>query len=637
MVGVGLTAMLYHAAGAPQPSDATARSSDSGARSVTGPSDGRQGKHGKRGAGSGGGSGRRECRSAHLRFRPTRHLHHHDKESDPGSQHWWKPRGGGAIAEGKAVVEGAMGQAGAAVGRWVMAGPMAGGVVLAGPASVAAPVVGEAADAAEAWVSDAVTFEAFEGQQGGTSRRTYKGPTPAERVGARLREENNHYAGGGKLSGSATRQVSVLPDWLSRVFHGTDASESPNATATGTPSAGVIHSLRPRAPEKPAPVWGVQALQVPSSAEDRSLARCSASGDAGGLSDGPSVSRSVRSLSDHHQGPLAWPNEPGEEQRGREFVDSLLRGITPASSSSHSQQSSLKKQHDAGGSRVTNAGIGTSASPEGMFGGGTTGSTLGDTKDKRKEEKNEGAGHGLRFWRRFDRAGWRNFTRQVDCAAIALSAALLTYATNSNRTLGHGQLPPPAGAAAINSNNNDHRTNGYNASLREAPAPSSSLFPASSTGTTWPPLGESISDHRSTNNGPFSARQPQGPSTPCPATGEGHGATSARGPRGPRGPAVLAGVSAVASFVHPMAVLLVHGGLMEHELAKRVARDPSLRRQQRLHWVTGVMGFIAGVAEEGMPETPFLHATWHVLTYASSFYAANALLSSQWRGKRDYK
>ncbi|KAI5075402.1 hypothetical protein GOP47_0009478, partial [Adiantum capillus-veneris] len=64
--------------------------------------------------------------------------------------------------------------------------------------------------------------------------------------------------------------------------------------------------------------------------------------------------------------------------------------------------------------------------------------------------------------------------------------------------------------------------------------------------------------------------------------------------------------------VQPALVSAFHLGLMEVTFAQRVKAEPHLRKAHTIHAISALVGCALFVADDVYPETPFLHASWHV-------------------------
>lgn len=70
--------------------------------------------------------------------------------------------------------------------------------------------------------------------------------------------------------------------------------------------------------------------------------------------------------------------------------------------------------------------------------------------------------------------------------------------------------------------------------------------------------------------------------------------------------------SAALLPVQPMLVSAFHVGLMEVTFAQRAKMEPHLRKAHALHAVSSLVGCALFVADDVFPDTPFLHAAWHL-------------------------
>ncbi|KAG8382769.1 hypothetical protein BUALT_Bualt05G0111700 [Buddleja alternifolia] len=75
---------------------------------------------------------------------------------------------------------------------------------------------------------------------------------------------------------------------------------------------------------------------------------------------------------------------------------------------------------------------------------------------------------------------------------------------------------------------------------------------------------------------------------------------------------LLMATSAFFLPIQPLMVSAVHTGLMEVAFAKRAFQDPDLRTAHNVHKMSSVLGGALFVADDLFPETPFLHAGWHL-------------------------
>ncbi|KAH9619785.1 hypothetical protein KSS87_006625 [Heliosperma pusillum] len=77
-------------------------------------------------------------------------------------------------------------------------------------------------------------------------------------------------------------------------------------------------------------------------------------------------------------------------------------------------------------------------------------------------------------------------------------------------------------------------------------------------------------------------------------------------------PNYLMAASALCLPFQPLMVSVVHTGLMEVAFAKRAVKDPELRMAHNIHKASSLLGGALFVADDVFPETPFLHAAWHL-------------------------
>ncbi|KAI3453133.1 hypothetical protein Pfo_009796 [Paulownia fortunei] len=75
---------------------------------------------------------------------------------------------------------------------------------------------------------------------------------------------------------------------------------------------------------------------------------------------------------------------------------------------------------------------------------------------------------------------------------------------------------------------------------------------------------------------------------------------------------LLMAASALFLPIQPLMVSAVHTGLMEVSFAKRAFQDPDLRMAHNVHKMSSLLGGALFFAEDIFPETPFLHAGWHL-------------------------
>ncbi|KAI8538900.1 hypothetical protein RHMOL_Rhmol09G0139400 [Rhododendron molle] len=77
-------------------------------------------------------------------------------------------------------------------------------------------------------------------------------------------------------------------------------------------------------------------------------------------------------------------------------------------------------------------------------------------------------------------------------------------------------------------------------------------------------------------------------------------------------PKLLMAASALILPVQPLMVSALHTGMMEVVFAKRALEDPELRTAHNVHKMSSVLGGALFIADDVFPDTPFLHAAWHL-------------------------
>ncbi|KAM1190261.1 hypothetical protein ACFX13_011156 [Malus domestica] len=77
-------------------------------------------------------------------------------------------------------------------------------------------------------------------------------------------------------------------------------------------------------------------------------------------------------------------------------------------------------------------------------------------------------------------------------------------------------------------------------------------------------------------------------------------------------PKLLTAASALFLPFQPLMVSAVHTGLMEVAFAKRALKDPELRMAHNVHKMSSLLGGVLFIADDMFPQTPFLHAAWHL-------------------------
>lgn len=77
-------------------------------------------------------------------------------------------------------------------------------------------------------------------------------------------------------------------------------------------------------------------------------------------------------------------------------------------------------------------------------------------------------------------------------------------------------------------------------------------------------------------------------------------------------PKFLMAASAFLLPIQPLMVSAVHTGMMEFCFAKRAFQDPELRIAHNVHKMSSLVGGALFIADDVFPETPYLHAGWHL-------------------------
>ncbi|XP_031113970.1 uncharacterized protein LOC116017504 [Ipomoea triloba] len=91
-------------------------------------------------------------------------------------------------------------------------------------------------------------------------------------------------------------------------------------------------------------------------------------------------------------------------------------------------------------------------------------------------------------------------------------------------------------------------------------------------------------------------------------------------------PKLLMAASAALLPIQPLMVSALHTGMMEVSFAKRAVQDPDLRMAHNVHKVSSLLGGALFIADDMFPETPYLHAGWH-LAAAIGVSTCNKLLA----------
>ncbi|XP_074337263.1 uncharacterized protein LOC141674452 [Apium graveolens] len=90
-------------------------------------------------------------------------------------------------------------------------------------------------------------------------------------------------------------------------------------------------------------------------------------------------------------------------------------------------------------------------------------------------------------------------------------------------------------------------------------------------------------------------------------------------------PKLLMAASALVLPIQPLMVSAVHTGMMEIAFAKRALNDPKLKKAHNVHKMSSLLGVALFMADDAFPQTPFLHAGWH-LAAAIGVSTCNKLL-----------
>ncbi|CAM0912281.1 unnamed protein product [Alopecurus aequalis] len=90
-------------------------------------------------------------------------------------------------------------------------------------------------------------------------------------------------------------------------------------------------------------------------------------------------------------------------------------------------------------------------------------------------------------------------------------------------------------------------------------------------------------------------------------------------------PKLLMAASTLLLPFQPLMVTAVHTGMMEVSFAKRASTEPDLRAAHNLHRMSSLLGGVLFVADDVFPETPYIHAAWH-LAAALGISTCNKLL-----------
>lgn len=79
-----------------------------------------------------------------------------------------------------------------------------------------------------------------------------------------------------------------------------------------------------------------------------------------------------------------------------------------------------------------------------------------------------------------------------------------------------------------------------------------------------------------------------------------------------KNPKLLMAASAIFLPFQPLIVSAVNTGMMEVAFAKRASTNPELRTAHSLHAMSSLLGGMLFVADDLFPETPYIHAAWHL-------------------------
>ncbi|KAL6001555.1 hypothetical protein ACLOJK_007293 [Asimina triloba] len=77
-------------------------------------------------------------------------------------------------------------------------------------------------------------------------------------------------------------------------------------------------------------------------------------------------------------------------------------------------------------------------------------------------------------------------------------------------------------------------------------------------------------------------------------------------------PKLLMAASALVLPFQPLMVSAIHTGMLEVAFARRALRKPELRTAHTLHKMSSLLGGMLFVADDLFPQTPYLHAAWHL-------------------------
>ncbi|XP_058108134.1 uncharacterized protein LOC131251453 isoform X2 [Magnolia sinica] len=81
---------------------------------------------------------------------------------------------------------------------------------------------------------------------------------------------------------------------------------------------------------------------------------------------------------------------------------------------------------------------------------------------------------------------------------------------------------------------------------------------------------------------------------------------------GNENPKLLMAASALCLPFQPLMVSVLHTGMMEVAFARRALTKPELRMAHNLHKMSSLLGGVLFVADDFFPQTPYIHAAWHL-------------------------
>ncbi|XP_062198797.1 uncharacterized protein LOC133901440 [Phragmites australis] len=90
-------------------------------------------------------------------------------------------------------------------------------------------------------------------------------------------------------------------------------------------------------------------------------------------------------------------------------------------------------------------------------------------------------------------------------------------------------------------------------------------------------------------------------------------------------PGLLMAASTLLLPFQPLMVSAIRTGLMEVSFARRASIKPELRMAHNLHKMSSLLEGVLFIADNCLPETPYIHAAWH-LAAAIGIGTCNKLL-----------